>query len=85
MAAETLEANQTAIYFAAAVAGLLIAVSAPWAHGLEAAVGMAIAALLYIMFLQVPLGDLRRALANRRFLLALAAATSSPSRRWSSF
>lgn len=74
MAPETLDANQIAIYFAAATAGLLIAVTAPWAHGLEAAIDMAIAVLLYVMFLQVPLGDLRRALANRRFLLALAVA-----------
>ncbi|WP_338666196.1 arsenic resistance protein (plasmid) [Pararoseomonas sp. SCSIO 73927] len=74
MTPSTLETNQIAIYFAAVVAGLLIAATAPWAHGLEAAIDLAIAALLYVMFLQVPLGDLRRALANRRFLLALAVA-----------
>lgn len=68
-----LEENQIGIYFAAVLTGLLIAMVAPWAHEMEAAIDMAIAALLYAMFLQVPLGELRSALANRRFLLALAA------------
>ncbi|WP_424137725.1 arsenic resistance protein [Roseomonas chloroacetimidivorans] len=66
----SLEENQVAIYFAAVVIGFLVALAAPgdaWAT----AINPALAALLYVTFLQVPLADLRRSLANGRFLLAL--------------
>jgi len=72
MTPAVLEKSQIGIYFAAVLAGLLAAISTPWAHELEAAIDIAIAALLYVMFLQVPLGDLRHSLTNRRFILALA-------------
>lgn len=66
-----LEQHQIGIYFSAVLLGLLIAVAVPWAHELEAAIDTAIATLLYVMFLQLPLGDLRHSFADRRFLLAL--------------
>lgn len=53
---------------------LLVAYLTPWAHELESVIDASIAALLYVMFLQVPLAELRRGLANQRVLLALATA-----------
>ncbi|CAM3782700.1 arsenic resistance protein [Roseomonas mucosa] len=67
-----LEENQVAIYFAAVVAGAIAAVAAPGAAW-GAVINPALAALLYVTFLQVPLADLRRSLANGRFLLTLLA------------
>lgn len=73
MTPATLEANQTLAYFLAVIAGLSMAFLFPW-HGLEPAINVSIAALLYVMFLQVPFVDLGRAIGNRRFVLALAVA-----------
>ncbi|PHK94085.1 arsenic resistance protein [Pseudoroseomonas rhizosphaerae] len=67
-----LEENQVAIYFAAVVAGALMAVAAP-GEAWGAVINPALAALLYVTFLQVPLADLRKSLANGRFLLTLLA------------
>jgi ACR3 family arsenite efflux pump ArsB len=70
MSRSALEENQVSIYFAAVIAGALAAVAVPgtvWGI----AINPALAALLYVTFLQVPLADLRRSLANGRFLLAL--------------
>lgn len=67
-----LEENQVGTYFAAVLAGLLAAVAAP-GDAWGAAINPVLAALLYVTFLQVPLADLRRSLANGRFLLALLA------------
>lgn len=72
MTPAVLEKRQIGIYFSAVLVGLLIAVTVSWAHELEAAIDTAIAVLLYVMFLQLPLGDLRHAFADHRFLLALA-------------
>ncbi|MDR6775586.1 bile acid:sodium symporter [Azospirillum sp. BE72] len=68
----TLENNQVAIYFAAVAAGVLVAVAMP-SNTWGAAINPALAALIYVTFLQVPLGELRQSLANGRFLLALLA------------
>lgn len=65
-----LEDNQIAVYFIAVAVGVFAAVVLPndaW----DAAIDPALAALIYVTFLQVPLGELRRSLANGRFLLAL--------------
>lgn len=65
-----LEDNQIAVYFAAVAAGGLAAVAMPgdaWGAGINPA----LAALIYVTFLQVPLGELRHSIANGRFLLAL--------------
>ncbi|MBC9175994.1 arsenic resistance protein [Pseudoroseomonas ludipueritiae] len=67
-----LEENQVAIYFAAVLAGAIAAVVAP-GDAWGAVINPAIAALLYVTFLQVPLADLRKSLANGRFLLTLLA------------
>jgi ACR3 family arsenite efflux pump ArsB len=67
-----LEENQVAIYFAAVVAGAVAAVAVP-GEAWGAVINPALAALLYVTFLQVPLADLRKSLANGRFLLTLLA------------
>lgn len=66
----SLEDNQVALYFAAVVAGLLATVAVP-SNAWGAAVTPALGGLIYMTFLQVPLGELRQSLANGRFLLAL--------------
>lgn len=65
-----LEENQVGTYFAAVLAGLLASVAAP-GEAWDAAINPVLAALLYVTFLQVPLADLRRGLANGRFMSAL--------------
>ncbi len=72
MSPSVLEKNQIAVYFMAMLSGVTIAFATPWSQALESAINVSIAALLYVMFLQVPLGDVRRVLSNRRFILALA-------------
>ncbi|MEF2552324.1 arsenic resistance protein [Aurantimonas sp. A2-1-M11] len=70
---EALEARQVAIYFAA----ILVAVVASFAlptTGLAAAIDPALAFMLFVTFLQVPLADLRQALLQVRFFAALAGA-----------
>lgn len=65
-----LENHQVAVYFAAVAAGLLAAAVMPgdaWGAGINPS----LAALIYVTFLQVPLGDLRRSITNVRFLSAL--------------
>ncbi|OYZ25167.1 MAG: hypothetical protein B7Y27_15485, partial [Hydrogenophilales bacterium 16-64-40] len=68
----TLEKHQVAIYFMAVFAGLLAAaVAGPSAAALEAWINPALAALLYVTFLQVPMAALGQALTHGRFLSAL--------------
>jgi len=70
---ETLEARQVATYFVA----ILVAVAASFAlptTGLALAVDPALAFMLFVTFLQVPLAGLGRALLQIRFLAALAGA-----------
>jgi ACR3 family arsenite transporter len=71
---ETLEEQQIAVYFAAVAVGVLVALMLPGAGALEAAINPALALMLFVTFLQVPLAELRQALANLRFLTALLAA-----------
>lgn len=68
---EALEKRQIGIYFATVVTGALIALLVPGTTALEAGVNPALALMLFVTFLQVPLADLRRVFAHVRFLAAL--------------
>ncbi len=71
---DALEGRQITIYFCtvavAAVVGLLV----PGTTALEVAVNPALALMLYVTFLQVPVAELRRAFGQVRFLSALLVA-----------
>ena len=67
-----LEKHQVAIYFIAVFAGLLAAtIMGRSSAALEGWINPALAALLYVTFLQVPMTSLRQALTHGRFLSAL--------------
>jgi ACR3 family arsenite efflux pump ArsB len=71
MTRDALERRQLWIYLAAIVAGLALGRAAPPLAGpAEAALWPALAALLFATFTQVPLADLRLAMADRRFMWA---------------
>ncbi|MGP9537926.1 arsenic resistance protein [Brachybacterium sp. AOP43-C2-M15] len=71
---DRLEVRQVPIYLGAIAAGLLLGALLPGtAEALEIAVEPAIAALLLVTFLGIPLRALGRSLRDRRFLLALLA------------
>lgn len=68
---QTLEQRQIAIYFGA-VAGAASAVwVVPGTSALEAAINPALALMLFVTFLQVPMAEIRRAFGQGRFLAAL--------------
>ena len=75
-AKETLEEYQVGFYFGAVVLAVLAALVVPDTSALEYGVinNPALAVMLFVAFLQVPLADLRRALARGRFLAALLTA-----------
>lgn len=70
---ETLEEHQIGIYFSAvvlaAVAALLIPSTSRWEFGINPALAL----MLFVTFLQVPLAELRQALSGVRFLAVLMA------------
>jgi len=68
---DRLENSQIAIYFAAVALGLFAALMVPATTALEAAINPALAVMLFVTFLQVPLNELGRAFTNTRFLGAL--------------
>ena len=68
---DSLEGRQIAIYFGVAVIALGVALFVPGATMLEAAVNPALAFMLYVTFLQVPLADLSQALKQTRFIAVL--------------
>lgn len=68
---EALESRQIAIYFCAVVVAAGIALLVPGTAALEGAINPALALMLYVTFLQVPLAELRRAFGQVRFLTAL--------------
>lgn len=68
---DSLERNQTAVYFAAVGAGALFGLLVPRALELRGAVTPALALMLFATFLQVPLTRLGDASRNARFLAAL--------------
>lgn len=64
-----MEERQVAVYLAAMVAGGLAGWGAPGVGaGLERVIGPVLGALLFVTFLQVPAGELVRALRDGRFL-----------------
>ena len=72
---EQLERGQIAIYLAAIGLGISTELSAPSAGTrLEHGITPILAALIYTTFLQIPLADVRGALAHRHFLGALLVA-----------
>ncbi|SDD95558.1 arsenic resistance protein [Belnapia rosea] len=68
---EILETHQVAIYFAAVAAAALVGLLVPGAMILEATINPALAVMLFVTFLQVPLDELGRALVRVRFVAAL--------------
>ena len=71
---DTLDERQVFIYFAAVGVAVAVAMVLPGTTALESAINPALALMLYVTFLQVPLADLGRSLANGRFLTALLVA-----------
>lgn len=68
---DRIEGSQVAIYFAAVIAGAGIAFAVPGTASWEASINPALALMLFVTFLQVPLSKLGRAFGQVRFLGAL--------------
>ncbi|MHA4836037.1 arsenic resistance protein [Sphingopyxis sp. MSC1_008] len=68
---DLLETRQVAIYFGAVLLGALAGALIPGAKALEPAINPALAFMLFVTFLQVPLAALGQALRDLRFLAAL--------------
>lgn len=71
---DRLEMHQVAIYLGAVIAATLFALTSLDTNRLEAAINPALAFMLFVTFLQVPLADLGRAFTRLRFLGALLTA-----------
>ncbi|AOY93093.1 arsenic resistance protein [Cupriavidus sp. USMAA2-4] len=72
---DSLESRQIAIYFATVIAAAVFAITAaPATTGWEEVVNPALALMLFVTFLQVPIADLKRSFGNGRFLGALVVA-----------
>lgn len=65
---EMLENRQIAFYFCTVVVAAVVALLTPGTSALEAAVNPALALMLFVTFLPVPLAELKRAFAQARFL-----------------
>ena len=70
-ARETLERNQVVIYFVAVIAAAAVSLAWPGSGALEPLINPALALMLFVTFLQVPLSHLGRAFADTRFMSAL--------------
>ena len=68
---DKLEQRQIAIYFGAVALALIVAGLTPATTGLATVVNPALAFMLFVTFLQVPLAELGRAFTHLRFLAAL--------------
>lgn len=68
---ERLDNHQIGIYLGSVVVAALIAVLLPGTTALESSINPALALMLFVTFLQVPLADLGRAFARGKFLSAL--------------
>ncbi|MFW7342294.1 arsenic resistance protein [Pollutimonas sp. H1-120] len=68
---ELLEKHQVGIYLSSVVLAALVAFLVPGTTVLEYGINPALAVMLFVTFLQVPLGDLGRAFARARFIAAL--------------
>lgn len=73
-ARELLEARQVPIYFGAVAAAAVLALIVRDPPTLHATISPALAFMLFVTFLQVPLADLGRAFAHWRFMAPLLAA-----------
>lgn len=71
---DRLEASQIGLYFAALTVGAGIGALMPGTSAWEAAITPALALMLFVTFLQVPLAELGRAFQQTRFLAVLLAA-----------
>jgi ACR3 family arsenite transporter len=71
---DALERHQVSIYFMAVVIATIVALTIPGTAVLEGAINPALALMLYVTFLQVPVAELRRAFGQVRFLSALLVA-----------
>ncbi|MCD9027484.1 arsenic resistance protein [Luteimonas sp. BDR2-5] len=71
---DALEGRQIAVYFCAVASAAAVALLVPGTATLERAVNPALALMLYVTFLQVPVAELRRAFGRFRFLAALLVA-----------
>ena len=71
---DALERHQISIYFVAVVVATVVALVIPGTAVLEGAINPALAMMLYVTFLQVPVAELRRAFGQVRFLGALLVA-----------
>lgn len=68
---DRLETHQVAIYFAVVLLGASAGAFVPGATALEPAINPALAFMLFVTFLQVPIAALGQALRDVRFLAAL--------------
>lgn len=66
-----LETRQIPIYFGAVLVALLAAWMVPSARSLSSAIDPLLALMLFVTFLQVPMGELRQAIREVRFIGAL--------------
>lgn len=71
---ETLEGRQIAIYFGVIIVAVLVALLVSGTTALERGVNPALAFMLFVTFLQVPLAELGRAFSQIRFVAALLVA-----------
>lgn len=71
---DALERHQIPIYLVTVVLAAVVALTVPCTQVLEGAINPALAAMLYVTFLQVPVAELKRAFAQVRFLGALLVA-----------
>lgn len=71
---ESLERHQVWIYFASVVIGAVTTWAVAGTERLEALVNPALALMLFVTFLQVPLRDIGKSFRNVRFVAALMAA-----------
>ena len=65
---ESLENHQVRIYFGAVILGVIAALTFPGTSALEVGINPALAFMLFVTFLQVPLAELRVAFSCFRFL-----------------
>lgn len=68
---ELLEANQIIIYFATVIVAIIISLLVPAMTVLASSVNLALALMLFVTFLQVPLAEFKHSLVKFRFLIAL--------------
>ena len=66
-----LERHQIAVYFGCVALGAIAALALPGTGGLQAAINPALALMLFVTFLQVPLALIGRAFGELRFMAAL--------------